>query len=270
MPATAERLDAANRVMGAVDRLWRERRDRWAPPPPHLAPRNAEEAYAIQVLMRERLVAVRGPVVGWKIGLASSTMQTLMRSAGPIIGAVFEATLYQSPARVRARDFVRLGIECHLAFRISRTLPPHGVPYGREVVQRAIGLCAPAIELVEDRGANDVTQVGALQLIAENGWNSGLVIGPMIAGWDRMNLPRLRGRLRFQGVWTTDGFGRDVMGNPLDALTWLANELPRRGAHLRAGDWVATGAMIPQKIIAAGQDAQFHLDRLAEVSLAVL
>ncbi|MBL8697503.1 MAG: hydratase [Alphaproteobacteria bacterium] len=270
MAAPVHNLDAANRVLGAVDRLWRDRRERWAPLPPDCQPQSAEEAYAMQVLMRERLVEVRGPVIGWKIGLASPTMQTLLRADSPIVGAIFEATIYQSPARVRARDFVRLGIECHLAFRMSRTLPPQGAPYGREVVQRAIGVCAPVIELIEDRGANDVTRVGALQLIAENVWNGGLILGPMIAGWDRLNLPRLRGRLRFQGVWTADGFGRDVMGHPLDALTWLANELPRRGAHLRAGDWVATGAIIPTKIIGAGQDAQFHLDRLAEVSITVL
>lgn len=270
MSSAALRIDAANRVMGAVNRLWRDRRERWSPLPPDLQPQSIEEAYAIQLLMRERLVEVRGPVVGWKIGLTSQTAQTLMRSEGPVIGAIFEATLYQSPARVRGRDFIRLGIDCHLAFKMSRNLPAHGVPYGREVVQRAISVCAPVIELVEDRGANNHTQVGAFQLVAENVWNGGLVLGPIIAGWDRLNLPRLRGRLRFQGVWVSDGFGRDVMGHPLDALTWLANELPRRGAFLRAGDWVATGALMPTKLVSTGQDAQFHLDRIAEVSLTVL
>lgn len=269
MCAAPRSLDAATRVIGAVDRLWRDRRERWAPLPPELQPQTVEEAYAMQLLLRERLIAVRGPVVGWKIGLATQSMQTMTGGDGPIIGAIFEATMYQSPARVRARDFVRLGIECHLGFKMNRSLPAESAPYGREVVQRAVSVCAPVIELIENRGANDLAQVGALQLIAENAWNGGLVLGPMVSGWDRFNLPRIRGRLQFQGVWTADGFGRDILGNPLDALTWLANELPRRGASLRAGDWVATGAMIPMKIIAAGQDAHFHLDRIAEAIVTV-
>ena len=32
-----------------------------------------------------------------------------------------------------------------------------------------------------------------------------------------------------------------MLGHPLAALAWLANELPRYGLSLRAGDYVSTG-----------------------------
>lgn len=258
------------RVMAATRHLWTDRRARWSPLPSDAQPRNLAEAYAIQLLMRERLVEARGRVAGWKIGLTSHVMQGLFRIDTPVIGAIFEATIYQSPARVRARDFIRLGVDCTLAFKIGRDLPGTEGPYGREVVQSVVTTCAPAIELLEDRGANDYVKVGGLQFTAENAWNGGLVLGPPIPGWDRIDLVRLRGRLRFQGIWVADGFGRDLMGHPLDALTWLANELPKRGGHLRAGDWVATGAMIPTKTMGPGQEAAFFLNRFGSAVVTVL
>lgn len=261
---------AAARVLAAADFLWTTRRERWSPIPRDIAPHNADEAYAVQVILRERMSSARGRVVGWKLALVTPLMQSAFGVEQPILGAMYDATVYQGPARVRSRDFVHLSLGCTLAFRITRDLPAHSGPYGREVIQRAVSICVPAIELIEDRGATDYLKVGGLQLIAENGWNAGLVLGSPISAWDRLNLARLRGRLSFQGNWVADGFARGLMGHPLDALTWLANELPRRGAHLRAGDWAACGPMLPMKAIGGGQEAVFSIDGAAPVSVVVL
>jgi 2-keto-4-pentenoate hydratase len=261
---------AAARVLSAADFLWTTRRERWSPIPRDIAPHNADEAYAVQVILRERMSNARGRVVGWKLALVTPTMQAAFGIEHPILGAMYDATVYQGPARVRSRDFVHLNLACTLAFRIARDLPANSGPYGREVIQRAVSLCVPAIELIEDRGATDYLKVGGLQLIAENGWNAGLVLGSPIPAWDRLNLARVRGRLSFQGSWVAHGFGRDLMGHPLDALTWLANELPRRGSHLRAGDWAACGPFLPMKAIGGGQEAVFAVDGAAPVSVVVL
>ena len=36
--------------------------------------------------------------------------------------------------------------------------------------------------------------------------------------------------------------GANVLGNPLNALAWLANHLAGRGHELKAGQWITTGA----------------------------
>lgn len=262
--------DAASRVLRAADHLWATRRERWSALPRDCAPRSLDEAYAIQAVLRERTSEARGRVVGWKLALASPLAQGLFGLDQPVLGAIYDATVYQAPARIRARDFIHLNLGCTLAFKIARDLPARSGPYGREIVQRAVGICALAIELIEDRGATDYVKVGGLQLITENAWNAGLVLGPPIPAWDRIDLSRLRGRLSFQGGWVADGFGRELMGHPLDALTWLADELPRRGAPLRAGDWVATGPMMAMKAIAGGQDAAFAVEPYGTVAVTVL
>jgi len=40
------------------------------------------------------------------------------------------------------------------------------------------------------------------------------------------------------------GTGADALGHPLNALAWLANDRARRGAGLRAGEFVLTGSMV--------------------------
>ena len=266
---SAAEAKVVDRAARAAAFIWQRRRERWQPLPPDLMPRDLDEAYAVQAGVRMLYADVRGRIAGWKLALTSQVMQTLMNVERPLIGAVFEATIYRGPARIRAADFVHLGIECELAFRIARDLPASGVPYTREIVARCIASAAPAFELVDDRGAVDYIKCGALQMTAENTWNAGLVLGPEISNWQQIDLSRLRGSMRFAGMPDSSGWGRDILGHPLDALTWIANELPKRGAHLKAGDWVSTGSMVPTKHIASGQDAQFSIERLGTVSITV-
>ncbi len=44
------------------------------------------------------------------------------------------------------------------------------------------------------------------------------------------------GRMRY----TREGEGRALPGDPLTALTWLANELSSLGIGLRADDWASS------------------------------
>jgi 2-keto-4-pentenoate hydratase len=260
----------ATRVLAAADFLWTTRRERWSRLPPELAPRNLDEAYAVQVILRERLSDARGRIAGWSLALVSPAAQHAFGVAHPLVSTIYEATIYRSPARVRARDFTQLTLACTLAFRMAQSLSGSAGPHDREAVQRAVSVCVPAIGLVDDRGASDDSAVGALQFAAENCWNAGLILGSPIPAWDRINLSRMRGRLAVQGKWVADGLARELMGHPLDALTWLANELPRRGSFLKTGDWAVLGPFLPLRVIGGGQEAVFLIDGIAPVSLVVL
>jgi 2-keto-4-pentenoate hydratase len=54
------------------------------------------------------------------------------------------------------------------------------------------------------------------------------------------------GAVRF----TRAGAGHALLGGPLTALTWLANELSSRGIGLMAGEWASCGTcMVPLEVL---------------------
>ena len=57
------------------------------------------------------------------------------------------------------------------------------------------------------------------------------------------------------------------MGNPLNALAWLANKLAADGAPLKAGMIVMTGSMVPIQFPAPGDRAVVEVSGLGNAEL---
>ena len=207
--------------------------------PPSCRPATIDDAYAIQ----EAFAAVWGaPVAGYKIGCTSDEAQKLLGAPGPFPGRVFGPVLLKSPARASAKAFHKRGIEPEFAFTLARDLPPRAMPYGREDVAAAIAALHPAIEIVDSRWI-DWLKVGIASIVADNGANGALVLGPAVTDWRKVDLPGARATLSFDGKQIAEGTGAAAMGDPFEALVWLANDLSRRGFGLRQGDAVTTGTV---------------------------
>src|SRR5437879_7594178 len=109
----------------AAQRLFdaHRRRESFAPLPAELAPRSAEEAYAIQ----DSFVALRaeqlGAIAGYKIALSSKEMQKFVGVNEPQAGVMLESTLRRTPAKLRAMDYVHLIVEFEIAVQMAADLP---------------------------------------------------------------------------------------------------------------------------------------------------
>ncbi len=57
------------------------------------------------------------------------------------------------------------------------------------------------------------------------------------------------------------------MGNPLNALSWLADKLATVGTPLRRGMIVMTGRMVPIQFPATGDDAVVEVSGLGSAEL---
>jgi 2-keto-4-pentenoate hydratase len=75
--------------------------------------------------------------------------------------------------------------------------------------------------------------------------NAGVVLGAPVKDWRRLDLARVTSRLTINGREIGSGKGSDVMGNPLNALSWLADKLATVGTPLRRGMIVMTGSIVP-------------------------
>jgi 2-keto-4-pentenoate hydratase len=257
--------EAAKRLLEA-----HERRERFAPLPPALAPRTENDAYAIQ----DAFVALRaqklGGIAGYKVALTSAEMRRFVGVDSPQAGAMLESTLLRSPARVRAADYVRLIVEFEIAVRLGEDLPTADKPFSREHIVRAVDAVIPALELADDRNA-DYKELARhpLELIADNCWNEGAVLGAPVEDWRGINLAAVRGIATINGNKVGEGRGADAMGHPLDVVAWVANQRASLGRGLLRGDVVITGSIVTTKAVTAGDRVLFEVEELGAVELVI-
>jgi 2-keto-4-pentenoate hydratase len=246
------------------------RRERFAPLPDELAPRTADDAYAIQDAFVAQRADKLGPVAGYKIALTSAEMRRFVGVDVPMAGVMLESTLHRSPARLRAADYVRLIVEFEIAVHIAEDLPAADRPFSRERVAQAVGAVMPALEIADDRNA-DYGQLARhpLELIADNCWNEGAVLGDPVAEWRHLDLAAMRGVATINGRKVGEGRGADAMGHPLDAVAWLADHLASDRRGLLRDEIVITGSIVTTKTVAPGDLVRFEVNGLGSVELRV-
>lgn len=223
--------------------------------PPGIAPSNVAEAYLAQQALGRLLTPRKGRVAGLKIATTTKIMQELMGIDHPCGGMIFERTIHASPATLALADYQHAMIECELALRMGRTLPPSSAPYTAQTVKSAVAAAMPAFELIEDRKA-DYERTNALSLIADNCWNAGIVLGADVPFDPARPLVGIEGRLAINGRDSHWGRTED----PLTTLAWVANLAIEHGRVLEAGMVVITGSVIPTLAISPGDRFVFELE----------
>lgn len=220
-------------------------------------------SYDIQREFVHRLCEREGcGTVGYKIGLTSARMQAMCGIPHPIGGQILQTRVHRSGARVALSEHVRLGVECEIAVRLGRDIDADSLPATIAELSGAVAAVAPAFELIEDRNA-DYASLDMLTIVADNSWNSGVVLGEFRESWP--DLEAVAGIVEVNGAEVDRGFGRDALGHPFEPLLWLARHLVHRGETLRAGDIVMTGSLVPTRFPAPGDRYRFSLEGLGTV-----
>ena len=237
--------------------------------PPALRPASREEGYAIQ---KQLMQHTRAPLFGWKIAATSSAGQKHIKVDGPMAGRILAERLVTNGSEVPLGSNRMRVAEAEFAFRMGRDLPPREADYAGPEVLAAIDTLHPAIEVPDSRYA-DFTVVGAPQLIADNACAHIYMLGPAVkADWRRLDLAthKVTGTIsgRRGRMLRHEGTGASVLGGPLIAMTWIANELSRIGAGLSAGQIVTTGTCIVPLPLHEGDIALADFGALGRVSLS--
>jgi len=244
---TAERVVAIFRARRPIDIL-----------PDELIPADLDTAYRVRDAYEAMETARRGALAGYKIGLTTPIMQQLCGVDEPCYGAMFASEIRQSPAEARVADYCRVGIETEVAMRLGEDLPEGG---DVERVGAAVESCMAAIEVLEDL-RHDYKRLTARSMVVGNVWNAGCVLAAPVTDWRKLGLAEVTYRLTINGKEIGSGKGADVMGNPLNALTWLANKLAADGRPLKRGMVVMTGSTVPIQFPQPGDRAAVTVDGL--------
>src|SRR5713226_3484868 len=255
-----------NNTLAAAQSIATARRNRTPLQPfsGHAAPRDEAEGYRIQDALHGLLAADFGARVGYKIGCTSAVMQRYLDIPHPCVGGLFATGVHDSGVSLRAKDFVRVGVECEIAVRLARDLPSSDAPFTADGVAQAIDAYLPAIEIVDDRYVKWET-MGAPTLVADDFFAAGCVLGTAVARSAAPDLLSVTGRALINGTEVGQGTGADVLGHPHNALAWLANHLAGDGKSLRAGEIVLTGSLVKTVWLNAGDEVVMELEGLGRV-----
>src|SRR5882762_2792176 len=228
-----------------------------------MRPRDRIEAYAIQAGIEKYSSE---SLFGWKIAATSEAGQKHINVGGPMAGRILAETVIPDGGTASMAGNEMRVVEPEFAFRIRTDLPARSTPYTMQQVLDAVDTLHPAIEIPDSRFANFVG-AGAAQLIADNACAHLFVLGPATtADWRARDLVEERPVTTLRGE-PFIGHGKNVLGDPRLALTWLANELRRLGVTLKAGRIVTTGTCHAPLPIQAGDFCAADFGVLGKVSV---
>jgi 2-keto-4-pentenoate hydratase len=203
-------------------------------------------AYAVQQGLVRRRLDAGATVVGRKIGATSEAVQTQLGVDQPDFGYLLHdmdvsAGLDGGP--VSMRTLVQPRVEAEVAFVLSRDVGTDDEEITLESVRDAVDVAVPALEIVDSRIED--WDIGFTDTVADNA-SSGL----FVVGRDGRHLGEVEPRevtmeLSINGEVRSSGNGAACLGDPLEALRWLAVQAQRFGDPLRAGQVVLSGALGP-------------------------
>jgi 2-keto-4-pentenoate hydratase len=202
-------------------------------------PTDLAEAYAVQVLVVDGLLPEGELPIGYKVACTSEIAQAALRIDRPVFGRLLPNTTSRSEVVLRADRFVHRVVEAEFAFRVGSDVTRRPGGHTHDSIAEHIDAVIPAIEIVDHRFES--WAIGALPVAADNAIHGWWVHGEPIEEWCDIDLGRTDVVVTRNGETITTGTGAAALGHPLTVMAWLADELPKFGAALSAGDVVTTG-----------------------------
>ncbi len=224
--------------------LWTSR-GRFAALPENIRPATRRDGYAVQQAFEQ----INGQTVsGWKIAATSVDGQRHINVDGPLAGRIYQDRMLPVGAKVSLKDNLMHVAEIEFAFRFAQDLPTRVTEYTVNEVLAAVAAVHPSIEVPDSR-YEDFVKVGTAQLIADNACACLFILGPSGTDWQEFDYLNQPITVTLNGGAIDSGYGRNVLGDPRVALTWIVNELSSIGVTMKAGQFVTTGTCrVPVKV----------------------
>ena len=247
----------------AIDRFWEARRSGEFFPEDWRDRLDFEQAYRVQLGVAARRVAAGERQVGWKVAQTSAETRRQFGFAEPVFGCLMDEGLRRSGHAYGRDELIRPGCEPEVCVRLSA---PLSGTIDATAARGAIAALHPAFEVIEVRG--DIAGQKALA-IADNAAQEGVVLGDPAPFAEGMDLAAMECRVVVNGQEAARGRGDAVLGDPLNAVVWLAGKLAQFGLGLRSGDLVMTGSITRMLPLSPGDRARAEFEGIGAVEVGV-
>ena len=235
--------------------------------PKDCTPKSMEEAYAIQdQLTKKYLSSNRNTVIiGKKIGCTNKAAQIQLNIKESFFGNMFSNNISKSNVIINSKKYFSPFVEPEFSFIMKNELDSSKAPYDPNTVFESISAVLPSIELVDSR-YEDWTSVGVNNLIADNAVHAHWIFGDEVKNLNFIDFNNHSVDLFINDKFIEKGNSSEVMGNPINSLTWLINNLALIGKTLPKNYYISTGTCTKAIPILKGDKVTADFGNLGSVS----
>ncbi len=227
-------------------------------------------AYEIQMALLAKMEAQGERLVGWKMG--GTKIAEPGTGLDPVFGFMLASDEIKSGSKLKSKRFATATpiVEAEVCFWLKRDLP--GPKISREQLASVIGGVGGASELISVRlrDAQGGIKAGVDLGIADGLSHGGFILPAKQFPLDEVDFTTEVGRVIINGEERAKGEAKLMMnGKPLDAVLALANELPKHGRHLRAGDIVIIGSMLESPPATTGDQVEIKFSSFGTLEFSL-
>ena len=256
-----QRKDYATRLYNAE--LTRE----WIEYPTKVFPAvDIEDAYMIGQYVTDIKVANGRTIKGHKVGYTSTAMRRAFGADEPNYGTLFDDWFIDEGSVIAKEDLNVPWVEIELLFALKA--PLGGADVNAIDVIQATDFVVPSIEIVDNRYTTGDYE-GVIDSIADAASCGMVIVGGNPVRLTEVDPRYLAGTLYINGEPVESGTGAAVMGNPINAVAWLARKLHSFGVTMEPGHSILSGSFIAAREIKAGDTVVADFGQLGQVSFGV-
>lgn len=219
-------------------------------------------AYAIQELLTAARLATGVSIVGRKIGLTNPAVQAQLGVDQPDFGVLFDDMGYAEEQVVPMSRLIQPKAEAEIAFVLAEDLVEG--PLDVAQVRAAVAYAQAAIEIVDSRIAD--WNIKFADTVSDNASAGLYVLGADKVSLDDFEPIEAEMSMSTNGEVVSTGTGAACLGDPLNALSWLARTAREYGEPLRAGQLILSGALGPMQTVPPGAVVTARISGLGTVT----
>jgi 2-keto-4-pentenoate hydratase len=212
----------------------------------------------------EALIDSSGKIVGYKAGLTAKAVQERFNANAPVAGILLQKMILASGATVPANFGARPVWESDMLLVVK----DEGINQAKTPEQALAHISAmrPFIELADLSLAPD-EKLDGVQLSAINvAARLGVAGADVPLQNDAATIASLADTRIIAvdqgGATLAQGMGAATLGNPLNVVVWLVQELASQGRKLSAGDLISAGSFTPLTPPKPGQEVTVRYEGL--------
>jgi 2-keto-4-pentenoate hydratase len=201
---------------------------------------------ARQLALRRQTLAGGAQHLGWKSGFASAAARERFGTAGPLFGFLTDRGLRPSGSSIPTGGWKQAVLEAEIAIHLGRDVPAGTAP---AEIRAAIAGLGAAIEVADF----DPQLVDVEAILAGDIFHRHVLLGPPDGSRAGLSTADVSAVVTADGAEVARSTDPAALTTELVVvLGQLAATLEECGEHLRAGDVVIGGSLIPPMAVTAG------------------